>query len=192
MQNYVYDLSNNNEVINVWKYIKLVYDYIKDKDHFRDTSSTLTIRKDKWEEISNNFPELYNFKNKYNMAELILFLEYKTKDWYEKPPHAHTGANCSIFFPIRYSEFVKTDFYEPLHENTHTRVISGGGFTLKECFNTKPSAGFVMSTPHFFRVDKFHRPTQIKKHNDNLNRIVCSWESNDHYLDMIKRFKIDT
>lgn len=186
---YVHDLSNNKDVMDIHHSITKLYHDIKNNPIHRDTDSTITIRSNQWDNID---PDIVNFKNSFNMRGFILFLEYNSLDWFSMPPHAHTEADCSIFFPINYSRSVKTCFFEPEEENVKTRVIPGGGFILKECFNTNPTECFSLSTPHYFRVDKFHKACLINEENNTLKRVVCSWESKDNYKEMMKRFGIDS
>jgi hypothetical protein len=183
-------LLYNDEVFNVLEEVKKVYEFIKDKNEFRKTDTTLVVNSNNCDIIDEEFSEIYFFKKLYNMRDFMLFLEYNDKEFYNKLPHSHNDktSNGSIFFPIIFSKGVVNSFYEP-PINAIKELKVGDVFNLLECNYDVPSYEAYIDTPAAFNINHFHKPTEvIKGFEDNYKRVICNWESYLNYDEIVEVF----
>lgn len=138
-----------------------------------------------WEGIKQEFPIIYDFKNKFSMENSMIFLGFDKLDEinpYNDKPHTHnTSQGCALFFTIEHSDGAGTAFYLPDQDDVEILEYTyDNGWTLKleECSHSvAPAEICQFTTPHLICTNHFHGAYKIKDHPDNSKRVTMNWET---------------
>lgn len=167
----------------VHKEAKAVLEFMKNDPEQRfhlDDCTYMPPNPEMWQVIKEEFPFIWEFKQRYKMSDLMMFVSYINPIGYSHRPHTHnTPSGAALFLTIKYSEGAATAFYKPKQENVLAYTYefgSGWTTTSEECFDTEPDYIVQMNTPHVLALNAFHKPIEtIPGHPDNLERVTMNW-----------------
>jgi hypothetical protein len=192
---YWYDASSSQDFVSMIDYQRQIYNHIKDLPEYR-AGNACFLTGSKFTEISNKFPMLEEFRKKYNLEKRISYLEYKDGKLYKLLPHDHESVSSTVFFPIYYSDYVGTAFYEPTEQELITTKPSLLGMAIGDPLDkvrytcsltvtpTEVVGGF---RPLIYRTSQLHTAVEIEPgHPENYSRVSCAWDSNYSFDDMVK------
>ena len=162
---------------------KKVFEFMKNDPEQRfhldgDTYMPSTV--DTWDVIKQQFPFVWEYKQKYKMSDLMMFVDYSDPAGYTHRPHTHnTPTGAALFLTIKHSEGAGTAFYKPEQKNVLAysyKWESGWETTSEECFDTDPDLVIQMITPHVIAHNAFHKAVEIvPNHPDNNKRVTMNW-----------------
>lgn len=192
---YWHDASSSRDCVLMIEYQRQVYDYIKDLPEYRAGNACFLIGSG-FDEISTKFPILEEFRKKYNLEKRISYLEYKDGKLYRLMPHDHESISSTVFFPLYYSEYVGTAFYEPTEQELITVKPSVLGEAIGDPLNKPrytcsltvvPSEIVGGYRPLIYRTSQLHTAVEIESgHPENYSRVSCAWDSKYSFDDMVK------
>ena len=133
-----------------------------------------------WEVVFERFPFVKEFKQKYKMSEIMMFVDYSDPIGYSHRPHTHnTPTGSALFLTIKPSDGAATAWYDPDQDNVLAYTYkweSGWETTSEECFDTEPCFIKDMRTPHVIAQNAFHKPYEtVPGHPDNYQRVTMNW-----------------
>ena len=176
-------------------YLREVHDYIKAMPKYRPVKEALFLRDNTFDEISQIFPRLETFREKYGMDKRMTYLEYKGRHTYLNLPHDHESIETTIFFPIHYSDYAGTAFFEPTLEQTiEIKPLKLGvalgdppGKPRYSCpIDTVPIEIAGGNRPMVFKTDVLHNAYEtVIGHPDNYSRVSVAWDSKRKFSDMV-------
>lgn len=183
---YWYDASSSAEFVEMMHYQRQVYDYIKTDSRFKAGSACFLVEKT-FDEINEIFPLLETFRVKYKLEKRLTYLEFNNGKLYKHLPHDHESISSSIFFPLYYSDFVGTAFYEPTPDQLIRIEPSVLGIAIGDpvdkprytCSLDVPPVEIVGGfRPLIYRTSQLHTPVEIESgHPENYSRVTCAWDS---------------
>jgi hypothetical protein len=192
---YFYSTEHVPDIVLMSDYLRNVYDYIKLIPKYRPVKEALFLRDGTFDEVSALFPEMEEFRAKYHLDKRMTFLEYKGRHTYLNLPHDHESVDSNLFFPIYYSEYAGTAFFEPTPDQIieikplKLGVALGDPVDKKRysCpLDTPPAEIIGGNRPIVFRVSALHNAWEDEiGHPDNYRRVSVSWDSLLRFDDMI-------
>jgi hypothetical protein len=192
---YWYSAEHVSEIQEMIGYLRGVHDYIKEIPKYRPVKEALFLRDATFDEVSQMFPRLEIFRNKYGMDKRMTYLEYKGRHTYLNLPHDHESIETTIFFPIRYSDHAGTAFFEPTPEQTIEIKPLKLGLALGDppskprysCpIDTVPVEVAGGNRPMVFKTDVLHNAYEIDiGHPDNYQRVSVAWDSKLPFQTMV-------
>lgn len=191
---YWHDASSSPEFVAMIDYQRQVYDYIKNKDKFRAGNACFLIEKT-FDEVNEVFPMLESFRTNFHLEKRVSYLEYKDGKLYKHLPHDHESISSTIFFPIYYSDYVGTAFYEPTEEELIPVKPSVLGEAIGDPLD-KPRYTCSLDVtpvelvggyrPLIYRTSQLHTAVEVEPgHPENYTRVSCAWDSKYDFDKMV-------
>lgn len=193
---YWFDLSFCNDIISMIEYQRNVYNYIKNKDKYRAASNACFLINNLFDEVAEIFPLLETFRIKYNLDKRLSYLEYVEGRLYRHLPHDHESIGTSIFFPLVYSPYVGTAFFDPKEKDkipfTPSKLGKAIGDPIDKVrytcsYDTTPPVEIVGGNrPLLYDTSQLHGAVELETgHIENYNRTICAWDCKLSFNDMI-------
>lgn len=192
---YWYDASISKDFLQMLDYQREVFDYISNFKKYKAGSAFFLV-KDTYEEISIKFPLLEEFRSKYNLEKRLTYLVFNSGKLYEHLPHDHESISSSIFFPLYYSDYVGTAFYEPSQDQLIEVRPSVLGEAIGDpvdkprytcSLEVTPVEVVGGNRPLIYKTSQLHTPIEIEKgHPENYTRVTCAWDSKYPFEKMIE------
>lgn len=192
---YWYSAERVPDIVEMVSYMRDVYDYLKDIPKYRAVKEAGFIRNDTFDEVAELFPKLEEFRIKYGMHKRVTYLEYKGRHTYLLPPHDHEAVGHSMFFPIYYSDYAGTAFYEPTAEElVESKPLKVGLAIGDSPTNKRYSCSLDVTPievvggnrPMLFNTLQLHTAYEWEiGHPANYTRVSITWDSPVPFTEMI-------
>lgn len=147
-----------------------------------------------WDFVKKNYPLIEQYRDKYNLAHLLIFFEMDN-EWWDDAPHSHnTKTGGSILFPIyKTSKDITTQFYkvvEPDKVNNPDDSVKYG--YLEYTGKTELIGEFhLLDKPYVIDVNVFHKPVLLTTPDAVNGRVICNWKAKGEVSDLANMFGVN-
>jgi hypothetical protein len=147
-----------------------------------------------WDLIKEKYPLLEDFRQRYDLAHLLIFF-IMDEVWWDDHPHSHnTKTGGSILWPIyNTTADVTTQFYQIIEPNKIRYPGDSDRYDYLEYSGTTNLLGefHLIDRPWAIDVNVFHKPVLLTADTNKVNgRTICNWKAKGEVDDLARMFGV--